>query len=244
MRKRYVALDGSVLELSMEGFDLSSSPYTSQVEVIVGDLRTEFYGGTKDFGEQTALTFGVSLGERFTVNAYEVIAGSSEQHDADGLFVGSLVAASLLGMRYCVYVFAYGVQVDTLIGWLGDLRIMEDDDGVTALPTSASIAYAQPASILHYIEGFGLIDVRVLSRPELRRLPKFSGSLVEGGELFVNEDHHGDYYTFVTETAVARIYTERAPEQMPDVLYSLQTAHLEWGDPLQLTRDSVSIGLT
>jgi hypothetical protein len=136
------------------------------------------------------------------------------------------------GQAWSVYTPFYGGDVANLMGVLDLLSLEETDSGLVLVPLDDRIRYERSPELTKMIPGVGLLVMSQLTRQVARDLPRWSGTTVPGGELFVDEVPGAGqrYYVLVSPTARATIMPspEAAGNTVPSRLLNL---NVTWRPP-------------
>lgn len=124
--------------------------------------------------------------------------------------------------------FAYNRSVPTLLEWLSSLAITEEGHGVIALPVGDRIKFDAPPELLLRIPDVGLLHTWQLTPETARRVPRWQGTDVAGGELFVADHGSGAYFLLVNETSVNRVIPDRDPSLAPDLVEEVAALKILW----------------
>ena len=181
MRKTqtHTGLDGNKLRVGRFN-DLASSAdtqATSRGVYTSGRIQVELTSGPLEFGQCTASEVaGIQLVESYSIASGTVRLGSRRETVAPDLDTQTLFA-SWEGERWSLSGPFYGAMADRdlAIQWLVDLAIEETDDGVAAIPQTASL---EDVSVMKVIPGLGITETFASdSRPS-------GGKQVRGGVAF------------------------------------------------------------
>jgi hypothetical protein len=122
----------------------------------------------------------------------------------------------------------YGGDVANLMGVLDLISLEETDTGLVLVPRDDRIRYERSPELTKTIPGVGLLVMSQLTRQVTRDLPRWSGTTVPGGELFVDEVPGAGqrYYVLVSPTARTTIMPspEAAGDSVPSRLVNLNVA--------------------
>jgi hypothetical protein len=205
---KHLALDGSVVTIdTSDGLDLQR-PASSIGVYSVDGIEREFTGSHRDFGRDVAADVGLVLDEEYALQGGTFLAGSVTQvwpeiGDAGDPITSLLRLGVWEGDQYSLHAHIYGGDGLDLIDLFNRFTIIETDLGIQLLPGSPGAGTsAREPSLLKDVPGVGLLDIIALTTREVRALPRWQGTRVRGGELFLSEvDGRGRYYVLVGGSA-------------------------------------------
>ena len=217
-------LDGSTVRIAGPDLDLRK-PVSSIVTTVVGKLRVEFTVFARGFGAAVAWDVArVRLQEKYAYRGGSLRVGSALD---DGGRVDFLIGV-WEGRAWSVYAPFYGGDVANLMGVLDLLSLEETDTGLVLVPRDDRIRYEGSPELTKTIPGVGLLVMSQLTRQVTRDLPRWSGTPVPGGELFVDEvpGVGQRHYVLVSPTARTTIMPspEAAGDSVPSRLVNLNVA--------------------
>jgi hypothetical protein len=217
-------LDGSTVRIAGPDLDLSK-PVSSIVTTVVGNVRVEFTVFERRFGAAVAWDVArVRLQEKYAYRGGSLRVGSA----LDGGGRVDFLIGVWEGRAWSVYVPFYGGDVANLMGVLDLLSLEETDTGLVLVPRDDRIRYERSPELTKTIPGVGLLVMSQLTRQVARDLPRWSGTAVPGGELFVDDVPGAGrrYYVLVSRTAKTTIMPspEAAGDSVPSRLVNLNVA--------------------
>jgi hypothetical protein len=222
-------LDGSIVRISGPNLDLSK-PVSSIVTTVVGNSRVEFTVFRRGPGA-AAMAYeaaGVRLDEEYAYRGGSLQVGRAL--DARGR-VDFLVGV-WEGRAWSVYAPFYGGGAANLMAVLDLLSLDETEVGLVLIPRNTRIRYEQAPELTKVIPGVGLLVMSQLTQQVARDLPRWPGTGVPGGELFVDDIPGAGqrYYVLVSPTAKATVMPspEAAGDTVPSRLVNL---NVTWRPP-------------
>jgi hypothetical protein len=218
-------LDGSTVRIAGPDLDLSR-PVSSIVTTVVGNARVEFTVFGRGFGAAVAWDVArVRLQEEYAYRGGSLRVGRA----LDGRGRVDFLIGVWEGRAWSVYTPFYRGDVANLMGVLDLLSLDETDTGLVLVPRDSGIRYERSPELTKMIPGVGLLVMSQLTRRVARELPRWSGTTVPGGELFVDEVPGAGqrYYVLVSPTTRATIMPspEAAGDPVPSRLVNL---HVAW----------------
>jgi hypothetical protein len=195
--KSHVGLDGSRIDLSAANVNLDR-PASAILTVYVNGRVWEFTAGYRDFGREVAADSSIVLDEQFSFQRGTVRAGSVEQsvffpNGSSGEYVSTnFRILSWEGRNYSVHTHVYDGSTTEALAALDSFNIVETPDGIRMVRRQpAKAPYYKPPDLLKEIPEIGLLYIRQLTTDVARTLPKWPGTRVRGGELFVSGSGDG-----------------------------------------------------
>jgi hypothetical protein len=199
----FTALDGGEVQVSST---LPLGPVTSHVGVRfqkLGIQQVFLVASTPGLAESLAQSPEVSTGMRFeeeyVLDGGTVRLGWGEQRlGADGnrytefgpdgrLRHARMHMAIWSGRSYELHILRYSGDSEVLLAMLGQLVITETETGIVCAPKDrAATAFVEGPSLIIDVPGFGLLEAFQLTSPKAKGLPRYGGTRVAGGELFVS----------------------------------------------------------
>jgi hypothetical protein len=219
-------LDGSIVRISGRNVDLSKRA-NSVVTTAVGRGQVEFSVGHRGFGASAANhAAGVRLAEEYAYRGGRLRVGRrlDEHGQADFLvFVWE-------GRTSSVYAPFYLGEVANFMAVLDLLTLDESDTGLLLVPRSSEIHFERGPELAKVVPGVGLLVVEELNEQVARELPRWPGTAVHGGELFIDEIPGASqrYYVLVSSSAritIMPLGEARTSDSVPSQLGNL---NVEW----------------
>lgn len=229
----YGIIDGSRVRLSSSEALRPLTEPTSVVTVETGARKLEVIGGVRSFGREVAQAAArVDLTESYRLHNGDLLIGSGRKDEYnEAAFVGVWE-----GIESSIYAYTRAFSKSELIAVLGEGRIEESDEGVVwDVSVATSIKIADPPYLLRSFEQLGIVSIWQMTDAWYRSMPKWSGTSVAGGELFVErmpETPAGpgqDMLALYTESAVARILPRPEADEA-QVLDLVEGLSLSWID--------------
>lgn len=184
-------LDGARVRLGGDDVDLSRHA-SSFLTLIVDGFAREFAASHVRFGRDVAADLGLSFEEEYGVqdgtlrlaSGIQIFDGVEGRPESVPLHLGAWE-----GSNFSVHTHLYWGSRRDLLGIFSQVQIVEGDFGLELRPKgSAAFARYPGATMLKEIPSVGLLQMRELTGVAARGLPKWRGTRVAGGELFVNGD--------------------------------------------------------
>ena len=221
-------VDGSTVWISGPDLDLSR-PVSSIVRTVVGNRRVELSVFERGFGAAVAWDVArVRLQEEYAYRDGSLRVGRA----LDGRGRVHFLIGVWEGQTWSVYTPFYGGDVANLMGVLDLLSLEETNTGLMLVPRDDRIRYERSPELTKMIPGVGLLVMSQLTKQVARELPRWSGTTVPGGELFVDEVPGAGqrYYVLVSPSAKVTIMPtpEAAGDSLPSRLVHLNVA---WRPP-------------
>ena len=195
--KSHVGLDGSRIDLSAANVTLDR-PASAILTVYINGRVWEFTASYRDFGRDVAADSKIVLDEQFSFQHGIVRAGSVEQsvffpNGSSGEYVSTnFRILTWEGRNYSVHTHVYDGSTTEAMAALDAFNIVETPDGIRMVrrqPTKAP--YYKPPDLLKEIPEIGLLSIQQLTKDVARTLPRWPGTAVRGGELFVSGSGDG-----------------------------------------------------
>ncbi|MFG2002982.1 hypothetical protein ACGFNU_27865 [Spirillospora sp. NPDC048911] len=199
------SLDGIRVRLS--GLHDLSHPYTSVARIAAGDRLHEISSGTRADARAWAADLGVgAFGHEFKVQGGHLRIGRTRITDPDTRVADQVLAAVWEGDRHAVFTHLYHGRPADAVAFFAGLRLAEHDDGVVAVPRGRRVRRPEPAELVKEVPGVGLLEITALTAATRRRLPKWRGAKVAGGELFRDDiDGQGPYFLLATRSLLVTV---------------------------------------
>jgi hypothetical protein len=204
--RRYLGLDGEWM--SIEGDDLQFAlPVTGGIRYVISGAPIEYLTGSRTFGVEFAEGAAkASFTEEFSLNGGNLKVGLSAPHP-DAPVVRDRIGV-WEGADYCLYCFKSRGSVDDVLGSFNVISIDEQPEGIICTPTVAESEIERGPWVTQEFPGLGVLIVGKLTATIAAMVPRWSGTPVAGGDLYVDESQtpNGDLTTtlyLVNDTAVA-----------------------------------------
>ncbi|WP_395963492.1 hypothetical protein [Actinomadura sp. 6N118] len=194
-----------------------SRPYTSVAKIAVGDRLHEISSGTRADARAWAEDIGVgAFDQEFRLQGGRLRIGRTRLTDPDTRVADQMLAAVWEGRRHAVFTHLYHGRPADAVAFFDGLRLAEHEDGVVAVPRGRRVRRPEPAELVKEIPHVGLLEITALTAATRRRLPKWRGAKMAGGELFRGDvDGQGPYFLLATRSLLVTVLPEE--EQVRDV---------------------------
>lgn len=233
----FTALDGGEVQVA-SAFPLG--PVTSHVGVRfqkIGIAQAYLVAGAHglaaSLAESPQVASGMRFDEEYALDGATVRLGWGEpqvgpdgvtytEWGPDGRLRHARVRMAIWsGGSYELHVLRYSGESDVLLAMFNELVISETTTGVVCAPKDRTATqFVEGPSVLIDVPGLGLLEVFQLTAPRVKDLPRFAGTSVAGGELFVRaRDSEKRHFIMVGDTALTYL--------MPD--HGVTNATLEQG---------------
>ncbi|KAB2349409.1 hypothetical protein [Actinomadura rudentiformis] len=201
----------------MSGLHDLSRPYTSVAKIAAGDRLHEISSGTRADARAWAADIAVGgFDQEFRLQGGRLRIGRTRLSDPDTRVADQVLAAVWEGRRHAVFTHLYHGRPADAVAFFDGLRLTEHEDGVVAVPRGRRVRRPEPAELVKEIPDVGLLEITALTATTRRRLPKWRGALVAGGELFRDEvDGQGPYFLLATRSLLVTVLPDE--EQVRDV---------------------------
>lgn len=113
---------------------------------------------------------------------------------------------------------------DRFVSWVDLFDLEDDSDGIVAVPREPERIRLENLDVQVDVSGVGTMEIRPISANSLSILPKWTGTVVSGGELFSAAFHDDDpgVYVLAGDSAISTIYpTDGRPLDDPQRLEAL-----------------------
>jgi hypothetical protein len=225
----HTALDGSRVVLQMSGA-AHGGPTSCTAIAHVGRRRLDLASGVPAHGEARAALVGVVLDEEYEYRGGRLRVGAREVRTPRGV-LDRVRTAVWEGRRRCLSFHLNGATTTSdVLTVLDGLRVDETADGIGVLKASGEpLRFADGPSVLTPMRETGILEVAPLTSRVSRWLPRWAGTRVPGGELFVT-DPRGPrmHFMLITDTAFASLVPMRGAD--PDMVADrLASTIVSWG---------------
>lgn len=236
-RAQHLALDGSVVTIqSASAADLETDASSVAVFSVDGIAR-EFTASHRSFGADVAEYYGADLRETYSLQGGQLLVGSAiqvwpELNNSDRPLTSLLRVGVWQGQQYSVVSHLYGGVNADVVHLFSQFKITETSNGIRLEPLFASATrHFHEPSVLKELPSIGLLDIAALTTNETRRLPRWHGTELSGGELFTDEvGAGGRYYVLVGNTARTLVMPSSDCDHS-SVLQGLQHLQVSWRRP-------------
>ncbi|MGH8905703.1 MAG: hypothetical protein ACRD0K_04130 [Egibacteraceae bacterium] len=221
------AIDGSQVVLQMPGAAVGA-PASCMALARVGQRRLDLASGVTAHGARRAAAVGVTLDEEYEYHGGRLRVGSRQARTARGV-LDRVRTAVWEGRRHCLSFHLNGAATTSdVLAVLDGLRVDETGGGITVREASGDpLWFVDGPSVLKPVKGTGILEVGPLTSRVARWLPRWAGTRVLGGELFVT-DPRGPrmHFMLVAGTAFASLVPLRGadPDAIADRLASTRVA--------------------
>lgn len=226
------AIDGSAVTISFDATSSDLHPWTTRTMVeYAGRGKHQIIAGHRKFPAAAIGVAGIELTENTTVDSWTVRYGSSEQHDNQGVYIGHLTAAAVLGRAFGCLLHVYNSNADFLLELISTLAFDEASNGIAVESQSRSMHVdTNDTSIIHPTRHIGVLEVRPLTPSRLQSMPSIDGAPTRaGGELFVhNPNAENLHYTVLDRTAVTSVVPVPDDPQSDAYITALRSVHAVW----------------
>jgi hypothetical protein len=244
-------LDGSRVRISIPGVEMPA-PFTSEGMAVLPTGEQSFCAGLREHGLVVAQEpdFGVvTFVEDYAYQNGRLRIGWSElPRGVDGAEYrefgpgrergpGNLVSYPTLrwfalweGSRYSLHLHTLGHRrAGTLLQALHHFVIAETELGIVLLRRGGGSGdYTQGPGLARSVPGLGLVDAVELTSKTARRLPRWEGTRVRGGQLWVAKRHeHERYFVLAGHGSVARVHPDPREDQAT-VMARLSELSVSW----------------
>ena len=235
--RRHTLLDGAAVTLESAEVDLDA-PATSSWVAQIGSRQQEFTAGNAEFGEVDArATSGVALTESYRLGSGRLRTGARLFYEHElRVHVGIRVGV-WQGAQSSIATHLYrenGVpSVRDVIALFEQFDVAEEAGAAVMRPRRTSRASAAGAAdLMKELPGVGLATIKPLETAELKALPAWGGTAVEGGELFVNRANGPrEHFVLVGEGAMTTVVPaggaaldDRAVQRLASVVIRVERA--------------------
>jgi hypothetical protein len=233
---KHLSLDGSEITVRASLAEDLDTQASSIAVFSVDGVAREFTASHRGFGADVAADLGLELDEAYSFQGGTLRVGWTIQtwpeRDDSGQHITSLLRLGVWeGQRYSVHSHVYGRESSDVVDLFSRFQITEMPHGIRLEPLSSVAAHANEPSILKELPSIGLLDVAALTTTETRRLPKWAGTKVSGGELFTDKMRGRDrYYVLVSGTA-RTLVMPRSGCDHTKVLHHLERLQVTWQRP-------------
>ena len=226
------AIDGSAVTVSLDATPNDLHPWTTRTILeYAGRGIHQIIAGNRKFPAAAIGVAGIQLTERATVDSWTVRYGSSEQYDSQGVYIGHLTAAAVLGRAFGCLLHVYNSNADFLLELISMLAFDEASNGIAVESQSRSMHVGtNDTSIIHPTRHIGVLEVRPLTPSRLQTMPSIDGApTASGGELFVhNLNAENTHYTVLNRTAVTSVVPVTDDSKSDDYITALRSVHAAW----------------
>jgi hypothetical protein len=219
----YTAIDGSQAALRMPGAS-GDAPASCTAIAQIGRRRLDLASGVRTHGQRRASLVGVALDEEYEYRGGRLRVGARESRTARGVLDQVRTAVWEGRQRSFSFHLNGATTTSDVLAVLDGLQIDETPDGITIREASGvPLRFVDGPSVLKPLAGTGIIEVGPLTSRIARWLPRWAGTHVPGGELFVS-DPRGPrmHFMLVASTAFASLVPMRSadPDAIADRLAS------------------------
>ena len=223
------SLDGNRVILATPG--AAGGPPASCAGIAqAGPRRLDLAWGSHAHGERRAALVGVALDEEYDYRGGRLRVGTRVSRTPSGV-LDRVRTGVWEGRRQSLSFHLNGPTTTAdVLAVLEELEVEETTDGVRVQQRDGEpLPFADGPTVLKPVSGVGVFEIAPLTSRLARWLPRWTGTSVFGGELFV-DDPRGPRMQFllVTETALASLVP--TPQANPDLVADqLASTTVSWG---------------
>ena len=121
----------------------------------------------------------------------------------------------------------YSGEPEQFLVLLNEFTLAATPEGLTCTPKTRRFQFVQPASIIADVSGLGVLEIFELAGNKAKSVPRFRGTPVEGGEIFVgSRNTPQQYFMHVSKSTVSYLspYDAGQPQAALDYLGEAQIA--------------------
>ena len=184
MEAQHTALDGSAVTVRARGLDLAKRGSSVVRAGSPRYGRTELTAFRRQDGEEYARAMRVTLTEAFAYRNGTLRVGEEFRNG------GKTLLAVWEGSRSALaFALHNNVSAADAMAFLEDFTLSECQTGeVTCLPRDSNrVSFEDSPDVLKLVPDFGLLHMAQLTPSRGKSLPRWPGSIVAGGELFVED---------------------------------------------------------
>jgi hypothetical protein len=240
-----VALDGSAVEISIAGdFAPGFSGDIMYRDHAAGGRPQRFASGPRDFARRTAfdseICVGMTLDEEYMHEGGVLLLGWGNQPvGADGVDYWEFSSQGELrrrpfriavweGGKYSLYGHMYGGESHDLLDTLLRVLIRETELGLICTPKDGKTTpLVDGPSIMQVVRSLGLLYIRQMTNRTAKEVPRFRGTAVDGGELFVEDPESPTQFMLVNDTSITQVFATES-ENLQSALDQIETLSVEW----------------
>ena len=225
----YTAIDGSRVVLRTAGVT-SGAPASCTAIAQLGRRRLDLASGVPAHGRDRAAVVGVVLHEEYEYRGGRLRVGARESRSPQGV-LDRVRTAVWEGRRRCLSFHLNGATTTAdVVAVLDGLELDETADGLRVREARGGpLRFVEGPSVLKPVRGTGVFEVGPLTSRLARWLPRWAGTRVPGGELFVS-DPRGPrmHFMLIAQTAFASLTPARGAD--PDAVADrLGSTSISWG---------------
>lgn len=225
---KHRALDGSLVTIRT---DLDArEPFTSYLNLRISSRLHEFISGDRGSAEADARDIGVrAFREEYRFQSGILRFGTAAQFDPVIKLRTTIMVAVWEGENYSLMTHAYKAKNSmALLSVFDRIRILESREGLVLAPRKPASTPVNGVVLLKELPSAGLLQIYPATRDAVRRLPRWRGRRVAGGELFVDgEESSRRVFTLAGRTAFTDIVTE-PDHDVDQVLPALAKLQVTW----------------
>jgi hypothetical protein len=205
------ALDGSRVTFAAPGVDLTGLPSSIVVALVGKGRQQEFTVGSKELGASVAALQEIVLNEELSYQGGTLRIGSRGIREPGVDTVARIAVWE--GRHSSIFTVAYGrrATTETLVGLFDLFRIEEYADGTTLTPrNTAEVTFEDGPELAKRFPQLGLVVTRRLTARAAQNVPRWRGTPVAGGDLYVvDKDTQRAHFVLVAENAITTILPNR-----------------------------------
>jgi hypothetical protein len=225
------ALDGGLVTISVQG-DLDR-PWGTYVEYSLGGSIQQFGAGGIDFAATIARELSISLDEQYSFQGGRLRIGSKSEYNPVTRQRELTRIGVWEGWGFSLKAVLYNRSSKDMIGLLERFTVTETPNGLVIDPVRPALAELQRGQwaprVAQNVPDLGLISIRERTPEREKRLPKWKGMTVSGGELFVDRRGTAQMtFALAGETAVTRLYPNSWEADVTDILDRFSEAKIDW----------------
>jgi hypothetical protein len=222
------ALDGA--EVTFQSLLPLDRPFTSVVNVRMGQHLQEFTAGARSLGRAVAADHGIAqFDETYSFQGGRLSLGEVDTYDPRLKLAAKFRSAVWEGERFSIHTHMYDQRSSDLIRILKRFIFVEDETGIAIQPKDRGrTPFDDSASVLKEIPGLGLLEVTGRTAGTSVGLPAWRGTRTAGGELFRDKaDNRQDYFVLVSPEMKATIVPDPGFDPAT-ILPHLDELQLRW----------------
>lgn len=201
------SLDG--VRVRLTGAHDLGRPCTSVARIAERGRLHEISSGTRADALAWAEDIGVGRFEQeFRIQGGRLRVGRTATRDRDTGHSDPVLAAVWEGRRHAVFTHLYHGRPADAVAFFDTVRLTEHEDGITAVPRGRA-RRPEPAEMVKEVPGLGLLEITALNAQTRRRLPKWRGASIAGGELFQDTvEGQGPYFLLALRSLLVTVLPE------------------------------------
>jgi hypothetical protein len=206
MYRQVRSLDGSIVDITSTTMDITGRVNSFARAEVTGELH-EVIGGQVPDGlrEDGFNVLGVPADREYGLLGGSLVVGSGAPPDEG--FISALTWAIWSSDGFGLFGHFYGVDDSFVLSTVAALGPTVDDDGIVLRPDK-SVRFTETPDVAVADASFGVLSIKKLTRRVERRLPRWEGASVDGGQLYADVTATGSCaLTLVSDSAAAFLIT-------------------------------------